>query len=233
MSSLDPTATATGAVTSSSATKTAKRASIKVLTGFSKLSVNGLANLASAVVKGMTGNTAFPSPPVSLTAFSAGLATFSAAIVAALDGGKNAKAVQKTQRKLITQDLTLLAVYVQNNCNDDPALVTSSGFGAKAQAKTATGQVAVPGFRSLDFGVNSGQVAFRVSSVDGAKAYFARYTVMSGTTPGAWTTLNVASLKTATTISGLTPGTTYGFQVQALGSLGYSDWSATETIMCI
>jgi hypothetical protein len=36
----------------------------------------------------------------------------------------------------------------------------------------------------------------------------------------------------AITISGLTPTTMYGFQVQALGVLGYSDWSTTETIVC-
>ena len=35
------------------------------------------------------------------------------------------------------------------------------------------------------------------------------------------------------TVSGLTPVTMYGFQVQALGVLGYSDWSTTETIGCV
>jgi hypothetical protein len=27
-------------------------------------------------------------------------------------------------------------------------------------------------------------------------------------------------------------GTIYGFQAAALGPLGYTDWSATQTIMC-
>jgi len=31
---------------------------------------------------------------------------------------------------------------------------------------------------------------------------------------------------------GLTPGSTYGFQVQALGATGYTAWSTMETIMC-
>src|SRR5260370_40161305 len=63
-------------------------------------------------------------------------------------------------------------------------------------------------------------------------SYFIRYSVMNGTTPGAWTTIPGASIQKAITLSGLTPATIYGFQVQALGVLGYSDWSATETIMC-
>lgn len=33
------------------------------------------------------------------------------------------------------------------------------------------------------------------------------------------------------TLSGLTPTTIYGFQVQALGVLGYSDWSVIERVI--
>jgi len=32
-------------------------------------------------------------------------------------------------------------------------------------------------------------------------------------------------------VNGLTPGTTYVFQVRALGRLGYTDWSGTVTRM--
>ena len=77
------------------------------------------------------------------------------------------------------------------------------------------------------------QIVVTVKSVAGGKSYFIRYAVMNGTTPGPWTTIPAASIQNASTISGLTPGTMYGFQVQALGVLGYSDWSAIETIMCV
>jgi hypothetical protein len=79
--------------------------------------------------------------------------------------------------------------------------------------------------------MNSGQVVAAVKSVSGAKSYFIRYAAMNGTTPGPGTTVPAASIKKPTTISGLTPITMYGFQVQALGVLGYSDWSTTETIV--
>jgi hypothetical protein len=59
------------------------------------------------------------------------------------------------------------------------------------------------------------------------------YAVMNGTTPGPWTTIPAAIVQKAITISGLTPMTMYGFQVQALGVLGYSDWSTTEAIACV
>jgi len=35
-----------------------------------------------------------------------------------------------------------------------------------------------------------------------------------------------------TTISNLTPGATYAFQVRALGRLGYTDWSDSMTFIC-
>ena len=35
-----------------------------------------------------------------------------------------------------------------------------------------------------------------------------------------------------TTISNLTPGTTYQFQVRGLGKLGYSDWSDPVNFIC-
>ena len=150
-----------------------------------------------------------------------------------MDGGKNAKVVRNEQRKLVVQHLNLLAVYVQNVSNDDPVIFAASGFAPKPTGKSAPQPVAAPTFRSIDYGVNSGQIAVSVKAVAGGKSYFIRYAVMNGATPGPWTTIAAASIQRPMTISGLTPTTIYGFQVQALGVLGYSDWSATETIVCI
>jgi hypothetical protein len=72
-----------------------------------------------------------------------------------------------------------------------------------------------------------------IKKADGARAYFVHYAVMTNGQPGSWTTVTIPNVQKAVTISGLTPGVIYGFQVQALGSLGYSDWSDTTTIMCV
>jgi hypothetical protein len=108
---------------------------------------------------------------------------------------KTAKAVVKKQRKLIVQDLNLLAVFVQNVSNDDPVIFEASGFTLKPTGKSAPQPVAVPSFRSLDFGMNSGQVVTAVKSVAGAKSYFIRYAVMNGTTTGPWTTVPAATIR--------------------------------------
>src|SRR5215467_7229125 len=232
--STTPAAPASTATTAPATTTTKKPASLKAVTGFSKLDPNALANMAHHVATGIGGNPVhFPSPPIDPASLDASGNTLAEAVLAAMDGGKTAKAVVKKQRKLIIQDLNLLAVFVQNVSNDDPVIFAASGFTAKPIGKSAPQPVAVPSFRSLDFGMNSGQIVAAVKKVAGGKSYFIRYAVMNGTTPGPWTTIPAASIQKAITISGLTPATTYGFQVQALGVLGYSDWSAIETIICI
>jgi Fibronectin type III domain len=242
MSTNDPNPTATTPSTPAAATTSTppsaptskKPASLKAVTGFGKLDPNTLANTAHKVAQGIGGNAVlFPNPPIDPAALDASGNTLSEAVVAAMDGGKTAKAVVKQQRKLIIQDLNLLAVFVQNVSNDDPVIFAKSGFTAKPTGKSAPQPVSVPSFRSLDYGANSGQIVVTVKKVSGGKSYFIRYAVMNGTTPGPWTTIPAASIQKAITISGLTPQTLYGFQVQALGVLGYSDWSTTETIGCV
>jgi len=213
-------------------TNTKKASPIYAVLGLGALAYGALLALGINVAKNLTGNAAFPNPPVDLTAFSALLSSFSASIAAALEGGKNAKAVRDKDRKLIIQDLKALALYVQNNCNDDMTIFTTSGFTAKASTKTAGQPVAIPTIKSLDYGLLPGELTASIKSVTGAKAYNIRYAPLTGGLPGPWTTVQVAVIKKPTTFSNLTRGTDYAFQVQALGSVGLTDWSDSATIMC-
>ncbi len=61
--------------------------------------------------------------------------------------------------------------------------------------KSASQPVGAPAFRSLDFGVYSGQMVVSVIAPGGAKSYFIRYAVMNGTTPGPWTTIPAATTR--------------------------------------
>ena len=185
-----PAAPASTATTAPAATTTKKPASLKAVTGFGKLDPNVLANTAHHVAKGVGGNPVyFPNPPIDPAALDASANTLSEAVLAAMDGGKNAKVVRNQQRKLVIQDLNLLAVYVQNVSNDDPVIFAVSGFTPKPTGKSAPQPVAAPTFRSIDYGVNSGQIVFSVKAVAGGKSYFIRYAVMNGATPGPWTTV--------------------------------------------
>ena len=212
---------------------TTKVSPIRAVMGFDALQNPDLIVLANSVVKGLTGNAAFTTLPIPIATFTNDVNTYSAAASAALDGGKNAKAVRDKERKVVIGDLRQLAVYVENNCNNDMATFTSSGFTAKAKA-SPTGPVAVPVIKTLDYGNNSGQILVSIKAVAGGRSYNVRYApVPAGGTPSAWTSMQVGSIRSAVTVSNLTPGTTYAFQVQALGSAGLSDWSDSSTIMCV
>jgi hypothetical protein len=68
----------------------------------------------------------------------------------------------------------------------------------------------------------------------GAASYEVRWApLVAGAHPGTWTNQPVAHLRPATTITSLTPGTTYVFQVRAVIKTGYSDWSDSVTRMAM
>ena len=241
MSANEPTTTTSTTAASSSGSATAasaaattktKAKAIKAVTAFSTMSDADLSILAGAVVTGMTNNSSFPNPPVSMTILAALTTAYTNSIQAALDGGTNAKAVCEKDRKTVMSDLKLLAIYVQDCSSGDMAVFTSSGFKAQVPASTAGQPSAVPTIRTLDYGTASGQLVLTLAKAANASAYFIRYAAMTNGTPGAWTNLTAVIAAKKITISGLTAGTTYGFQAQTLGATGYSDWSTIKTIMC-
>src|SRR5215468_9384322 len=139
--SSDPNTTAASASTATTApaaTTTKKPASLKAVTGFGKLDPNTLANTAHHIAKGVGSNPVyFPNPPIDPAALDATANTLSEAVMAAMDSRKTAKAVVTKQRKLVIQDLNLLAVFVQHVSNNDPAIFAASGFTAKPIGKSA------------------------------------------------------------------------------------------------
>jgi hypothetical protein len=210
---------------------TAKATPIRAVLGFNAMTDANLVIFANNIIKALTGNTNFTTPTINLTTFTTTVSTYSAAISAALEGGKNAKDVRDKQKTIVVNDLRQLAIYVEGNCNNDMSIFSTSGFTAKAKA-TASGPAAVPTFKSLDYGTKPGEILVSLKASAGARSYVLRYAPLTGTTPGAWTVLNVASIRTAITIGGLTSGTAYAFQAQAVGMLGLSDWTDSDTIMC-
>ena len=85
----------------------------------------------------------------------------------------------------------------------------------------------------IDRGPVTGAVDVKVKGLPKALSYNLQYAVVTnpGTLPTSWTTLTLPGSKKLT-ISNLTPGATYAFQVRALGRLGYTDWSNPITFIC-
>ena len=176
----------------------------------------------------------FTSPPVPLTTLKQDLDDLTTFAAAALDGGKKDKAQRDKARKALELNLSLLAAYVLKVADDDPTIVTASGFvPAPAPKHSAPQPVAQPTVASVDQG-HSGQLLISVTPVPKAHGYDVRHAPLANGVPAAnWTTVTVTTAKTPIPIDGLTPGTIYAFQVRALGKLGYTDWSDSATRMVI
>jgi hypothetical protein len=198
-----------------------------------QLSEADLLQTLNKVHDGILNNPAYPTPPVDLAAFKTAIDAYTAAVSAAIDGGKKATAARDKARSDVMLMLRLLGHYVEANCKNDMPTFLSSGFSVAApRPKTPPQPVAVPSIVSVDQG-NAGELKVTIKPVKKAKSYEIRYAAApaAGGTP-TWTSLQVSGTKPPPAISNLTRGTDYTFQVRAFGKLGFSDWSSPVDKMC-
>src|SRR5262249_12396804 len=99
--------------------KTIKAAGLASLVGAPLIAVS------QAVWTGLTGNPAYPNPSVDLTVLKAAVDGYTAALAAALDGGKTALLERDVKRVALIRILQNLASYVEHNCKDDMSTFTS------------------------------------------------------------------------------------------------------------
>ena len=197
---------------------------IRVLLGFTTAGDHQLEDTAGAVIKGLTENATYASPPVTLAALQTALTAFSTAIAAQEQGGAAATADKNNKRDTLVGLLRQLAGYVQQNCGNDLAKLLSSGFEAVSASRSQR-PLDTPRILSLDNG-NTGQLLVKVSPIANAKCYEVRYAALTSGTPGQWQSGGLFTNSRAMPVNGLTPGTMYQVQVRAIGgTTGYSDWS--------
>src|SRR5579883_2362209 len=114
---------------------------IRVKLYYAALNDKDIANQGIGVVDGLTSNLKLPNPPVHPEELRNQLDTYVSLIAAAADGSKKAIAERKEQRAIVVKMLRTLGHWVEANCNDDPAILQSSGFQQQTTAvRTATQQ---------------------------------------------------------------------------------------------
>ena len=206
---------------------------IHALIGLTHLTDGDVTPILDASLQGMLANTKiYSKPPVDLNDYNNHISAYKSSIPAAQDGSKTAVAQTKKLRHAAMLDYKQLARYVEATANGDMATFMLSGFQPKSTTKNATPPLS-EAVRKLAKGKTSGSTDVTLMRQRGAKSYNLRYApIPPGGTPAIWATIPVAGVRPPTTILGLTPGTTYAFQVQALTKDGHSDWSDSVTIMC-
>lgn len=204
----------------------------RVSLGFAALSDGALDEFTTNVITSMTGNAAFPNPPVPLTppdlkiADGAGDLTslqsaFQDAIAAAAQGGKQTTAAKNEAREALLDGLRKDAAYVQTVASHDLALLLSSGYQA-ASTNRAQAPLDKPVIVRID-NETSTQLVVRLDSVPNARSYQIR---MNTTGNGTWQDAGTYTQARRIVLTNLTPGTTYTIEARAIGgSTGYSDWS--------
>jgi hypothetical protein len=206
---------------------------IRIADGLLTQSADRLISTAGAIIKGMTDNPSFPSPPVDLNTVQAAVDELSAALSAQPNGGPAATAEKNNKKEVLIGLLRSLRRYVDDRCCNDLSVLLSSGFQAAVTTRVRS-PLANPSILNVGFG-NSTELVLRVTPIKHAKCYEIRSaTIGEGNAPGPWQTAGLFTSSRLMKIGGLTPGTIYTFQVRAIGgSTGYSDWSNPVSCMCL
>jgi hypothetical protein len=213
-----------------------KPKTIKAAFGPIKTTIDGnVTPLFDAVLKGLGAHLdVFSKLPVDLATFEAAVNAYKAAIPASLDGSRSANAQKKKLRKEAIQIYELNGKYVEQACNHDIATFLLSGYQAASTTKTQPSALPTPTIASIVQGPASGQLKVIIGVVPKALSFWLRHGVVpaGGGPPSTWEEQTLTRRKPVM-YTGLTPGTVHGFQVKALGRLGFTDYSEPVTKMVI
>jgi hypothetical protein len=201
---------------------------LRVSLAFARLPDKDLDDFTLGVKNGITGNGAYPTPPVTMAALETARADFQEKVAEAATGGPPDTAAKNSARQGLLGMLRQIAGYVQINCNNDMATLLSSGFQAMSTNR-AQSPLEQPTGLDIKNGT-SGQLVASVNPVKNTSLYEGRIKGPAGDLLPSVFTGDSQHI----TFDGLTPGTMYTVQVRALGgSTGQSDWSDPSTHMAM
>ena len=206
---------------------------IKASLGFKRISANDVLARANAVCGAIfAAKDEYPIPPVDQTTLKAQIDALFLSITAALDGSKKATAEREHQKELVIKSLRQLGHYAEENCRDDMPTFLKSGFQAISTTRTPAAPVS-DAIRKIVPGENSGEMQVSIVARRDVSSYELRWAPTGpGGTPGNWTSQPLSNSKPPASVTGLTPGTTYVFQVRAVINSRYTDWSEPVTRIC-
>jgi hypothetical protein len=200
----------------------------KVSLSFVELSDAELDNFAQGVIDALTGNATYPTPPVTVANLQAAVDEYTDKMAAAQTGSRADRAARNNSRETLVEMLRKVATYVQMMCNNNPALLLSSGFDMQSTSRVSA-ELEKPQALRIKNGA-AAQLIARVKAVKNANMYEGRAKAGNGD----WLPSIFAGDSRRILFNNLTPGTMYTIQVRALGgSTGHSDWSDPSSHMAM
>lgn len=197
-----------------------------------ELSVTEKLQLTLDVGVAMSGNAHFSAPNPTLLTLSSLAGDLQSAVTAKADADQAAKMATVTQRNAelaLDNALAAEAAYVQNVTKGDEAGILSAGMDVRSSGHKR-GPMPAPMGLSGSAGDLPGEIDLHWDPVYGASSYAIQQTVDPLTPGSAWTVVP-ASTRSKVSVTGLTPGTRYWFEVAAVGAAGQGPWSAPATKM--
>jgi hypothetical protein len=174
--------------------------------------------LARTIVEAMRGNAWFPAPVPSLATVQAAIDRLEEAEAAALSMAVGLKQARNSARAALVSLLHRLRAYVQGVADENPdsagSIIEGAALSVAARNDKAKAPLAV-----LRGGV-SGSVRLVAKAVAKVASYEWQQSMDAGKT---WVDLP-KTLQAKITVSGLTPGMTYGFRFRAITRPGVGDW---------
>jgi hypothetical protein len=187
--------------------------------------VPAMITYAQGIVKAVTGNPALPVAAPTLPAVTQAIADLQVAETAALARTKGAVAVRDEKRAALVKLLQELRGNIQTVADANPdtagSLIQSAGIAVRKTPVRA----------KRTFTAKPGAVSGSVLLVTDAAARRAFYEWQSSADGGKTWVSAGSTLKTTTTVAGLTPGASVMFRYRAGTKTGEGDWSQSATII--
>jgi hypothetical protein len=186
-----------------------------VICGFSKMRDAALSIRAYNIVEKMNGNPNFPMLSSVVSDVSNALEEYRHACEQAQNGGKDKTAVKKAKRIVLVDQLYTLGKYVQVHCQNDLAILLSTGFDARKPWTRRSRVLLPPDNFKLENGPYPGSMKASVRRTPGVKSYVFEYAAIPITEETKWTQISIASR--VYMLQGLTSGQQYAFRVTGVG----------------
>ena len=195
---------------------------IKVLAYPKNISDADLIIYSQGIKTSVSANTSFSSLNPYLTSLQTANVNLNAALLAQKPGNKTSTSTLHSASNEVKRNLRVVASNVEFICNNNEAMILSSGFSIKKPS--------VRDAKSFNAkqGKTTGTVDLEINSYGNAAYQWE----MSPDPIGIWSPLDV-TVKSKTTVTNLVPGTKYWFRVAVIVSSGKTDYTDPHMVHVI